>query len=746
MESRSLILALHLALAPAAHAVESLEAGAWTSTGLQMAPAPQAISTPLHRDFIAIAGGETHSVALTRDGRVLAWGANFDGQLNLPSSVTRGVAAITAGGRFTAALKAGEVIVWGGTNHQLSAPSAARFDVARIAAGWDHMLALKSDGSVLAWGSNDFGQRNTPPEASANIKAIAAGYSHSLALTESGEVIAWGTDRPGAPVGQEAVVPDAARSEVVAIAAAFRYSLALKSDGSVIGWGNGVPPGVAAVVAPVGSGVAALGAGYHHMAFLAEGGVRVIADGGWFDYGQADIPPAALAGVAAVATGHNHTLALKEDGTVVAWGAGSKEDSGENVVAYLHRGQCAVPSVLGKEVAALAADFNHTLALLANGEVHAWGFNNHGQTSIPPDARTSVKGIAAGNLHSVALRTDGRVVAWGGNTEGQCDVPDTALSGVKSIAASGVQTVALKENGNVIAWGNQYLGGLTIPPQDQGNIAAIAAGYEFLLAVKDDGSTVAWGSNISGQITVPAEARSGVTAIAAGAEHALALTSQGRVVAWGWNYFGQTDVPAGALTQVVAIAAGDAHSVALKDDGTVIVWGSGYDKQLQPGVVTGKASAIAAGGAATFRKLALPWPSFPEAAAMAGLAGLDASPDATPFHDGLPNLLKHAFNLNLATPYSGHLPNGIPAGVPKSGIFHDETGSQWRIEFIRRKDPRLSYKPTKSNTLTNRSFVPMTAQPTIENIPGFPAWEHVTIHEPVDPFLTPRFFSRIEVN
>jgi hypothetical protein len=33
----------------------------------------------------------------------------------------------------------------------------------------------------------------------------------------------------------------------------------------------------------------------------------------------------------------------------------------------------------------------------------------------------------------------------------------------------------------------------------------------------------------------------------------------------------------------------------------------------------------------------------------------------------------------------------------------------------------------------------------VEGIPGFPAWDHVTINEPVDLLTTPRFFSRVEV-
>ncbi len=51
--------------------------------------------------------------------------------------------------------------------------------VVSIAAGYYHSLGLKADGSIVAWGSNAYGQCNVPVPNS-NFIAIAAGGYHSL--------------------------------------------------------------------------------------------------------------------------------------------------------------------------------------------------------------------------------------------------------------------------------------------------------------------------------------------------------------------------------------------------------------------------------------------------------------------------------------------------------------------------------------------------------------------------------------
>ena len=206
----------------------------------------------------------------------------------------------------------------------------------------------------------------------------------------------------------------------------------------------------------------------------------------------------------------------------------------------------------------IVAGDEHTLALLENGTVVAWGDNSKGQCDVPAGL-SGVIDLAAGRLHSLVLREDGTVVEWGSSYTPYY-VPPSGLSGVTAVAAGRDHSLALKSDGTVVAWGSN-LGGQCSPPSGLSGVTAVDGGASFSVALKSDGTVVAWGNDYYGQSTPPA-GLSDVTAIAVNQHYTLALKSDGTVVAWGWNNLGQCDVPPG-LTDVDAIAAGDGHALAL---------------------------------------------------------------------------------------------------------------------------------------------------------------------------------------
>ncbi len=114
--------------------------------------------------------------------------------------------------------------------------------VVRAAAGFFHSLAVRSDGTVWAWGDNQYGQLGDGTRTNQSTP-VAAGYGHSLALRSDGTVWAWGSNTVG-QVGSGVIsfyqltpVQVTGLTGVTKISAGATFSLALRSDGTVWAWG-----------------------------------------------------------------------------------------------------------------------------------------------------------------------------------------------------------------------------------------------------------------------------------------------------------------------------------------------------------------------------------------------------------------------------------------------------------------------------------------------------------------------------
>ncbi|MBE2213569.1 MAG: immunoglobulin domain-containing protein [Opitutaceae bacterium] len=255
------------------------------------------------------------------------------------------------------------VVGWGGTQAVSGLP-AGTAGVRAVAAGSQHALALKTDGTVIAWGSNTLGQSSVP-SGLAGIVSVAARGSVSGAVASDGSVALWGDNTYG-----QTSIPSGLAG-VRGLAVGGDHVLAVRTDGTVVAWGNNshgettVPSGLA--------GVTAVAAGTNSSYALRSNGT--VTQWG----GASGSVPAGLSGVIALAAGSQHVLALKGDGTVVAWGSNNY-------------GQSTVPAGLA-DVTAVAASAYHSVALKGDGTVVQWGYTS--STGQPPVALSRVSALAA---------------------------------------------------------------------------------------------------------------------------------------------------------------------------------------------------------------------------------------------------------------------------------------------------------------------------------------------------------------
>ncbi|KAJ8350346.1 hypothetical protein SKAU_G00254760 [Synaphobranchus kaupii] len=196
----------------------------------------------LNKKVVGVACGSHHSMVMTYEGEVYAWGYNNCGQVGSGSTANQPaprkvsnclqnkvVVSIACGQTSSmAVVDNGEVYGWGyngngqlglGNNGNQLTPcrlaALQGFCVLQIASGY-HSLALTDEGLLYAWGANTYGQLGTGnksnqlspvhimAEKESRIVEIAACHSThtSAAKTQSGQVYMWGQCR-----GQSIVLP-----------------------------------------------------------------------------------------------------------------------------------------------------------------------------------------------------------------------------------------------------------------------------------------------------------------------------------------------------------------------------------------------------------------------------------------------------------------------------------------------------------------------------------------------------------
>lgn len=193
-------------------------------------PTPLLVDKGGANPWVQVAAGGYHSLAVRTDGSLYAWGRNALGQLGLkrlsaidyrafPSLVDAGPwRKVCAGGGFSAGIKAdGSLWAWGENQYgQLGQGMTSAYvdqpvrlgldaDWTDLACGKDHVLAIRNHATLWGVGHNNIGQlgvgdladRSTlvPIGQATTWGRIACGYLHSLAVRADGMLYGFGDNR-----------------------------------------------------------------------------------------------------------------------------------------------------------------------------------------------------------------------------------------------------------------------------------------------------------------------------------------------------------------------------------------------------------------------------------------------------------------------------------------------------------------------------------------------------------------------
>lgn len=334
-----------------------------------------------------------------------------------------------------------------------------------VAVGTDHTLAIKTDGTLWAWGRNDYGQlgdgttvnKNVPTQIGSDNDwaTIDAESYNSMALKLDGSLWCWGNNLGGQigdgnfGTGVIATIPTHIGTDTdwVKISTGGIHTYAIKSNGTL--WGCGYNQ----------EGQLGIGDTTTHYTLIQIGN-----DSDWLNISAAS----------------NQTLAVKTTGTLWGWGL-NKEGSlsigipdlgpiitiptqtGNNTADWqkISVGGCCSSKMIKTDGSLWAmgtgtggnlgtgslvsvntptrvgtdtdwiniSTASHSCAIKTNGTLWSWGYNYTGQLgdgtlvnkSVPTPIATGMtwQKVAVGRTHSIALTTDGSLYAWGGSEYGQ---------------------------------------------------------------------------------------------------------------------------------------------------------------------------------------------------------------------------------------------------------------------------------------------------------------------------------------
>ena len=187
-----------------------------------------------------VVAGTRHSVLLRSDGRVLACGANHEGQCTIPAlDDGQTYTQAAAGSEHTILLRSDGLVAAFGDNEfgQCDIPHLKEgIEYTQVSAGEFHNVLLRNDGSAVACGENRYGQCNISPlKKGISYTQASAGGSHCVCLLSDGKAVACGLNRQR----QCDIPPLGEGISYTQVSAGAEHTLLLRSDGKAVACGSG---------------------------------------------------------------------------------------------------------------------------------------------------------------------------------------------------------------------------------------------------------------------------------------------------------------------------------------------------------------------------------------------------------------------------------------------------------------------------------------------------------------------------
>jgi alpha-tubulin suppressor-like RCC1 family protein len=431
-----------------------------------------------------IAVGDSHSLALTNDGKVYAWGLNTNGQLGELTTVQKLVP------------------------EEVRTENDFLEDIVKISASRFSSYAISENGTGYVWGRNTNGELGVGDNTDklyavriknednsdnlTNVVEIQGGLAHTVILRENGDIYTVGLNNLGqlgtgnnTNSNLPVKLTNTLLNDIVQINAGKNYTIMLKENGYVVGFGESalaelgrraggnpnypVYCGVSLKISPkksvVAKNEAVQFAGEFESFFNIKPEVAVPAVNAKWTVSNEEISEInANSGLFAA----NDLGLTQVTLTDLTYGITEKMD-----INILENGSGIVKPIV------LSLENGSSVALKSDGTVWAWGKNEYGQlgqgnttnSEIPlqvknsngVDYLTDVAEIKAGIGHIVALKLDGTVWTWGFGTSGQLGNGTTVnsslpvkvegLSGVASVGTAATSSFAVMPDGTVYGWG-----------------------------------------------------------------------------------------------------------------------------------------------------------------------------------------------------------------------------------------------------------------------------------------------------